>query len=93
MFRIDEAIGSLLLAYWHQGALVYAGLQAARVAKLAVTGGPPEVDTWVEPRLLPRVTYRNWTDAGLVRHAVFEGLPKTAPEVNAKPRSLRAGPA
>ena len=34
----------------------------------------PRDSVWVEPRLVARVAYRNWTEAGRLRHPRFEGF-------------------
>jgi bifunctional non-homologous end joining protein LigD len=48
-------------------------------------GSPLELSRvhWVKPKLVAEVTFMTWTDDGLLRHVVFQGLrdDKPAPEV------------
>lgn len=43
-------------------------------------GEIPGEPVWVEPRLVAKVGYRDWTDAGRLRHPRFVGFSDTPPE-------------
>lgn len=82
-----DAYGSLHIAQYNGGRLVYAGSVGtgltpkhvadlrARVTSTAtrvVEGAPAaKQDVWVEPTAVVEVRYLEWTDAGQLRHPVF----------------------
>jgi bifunctional non-homologous end joining protein LigD len=48
---------------------------------------------WVRPELVAEVTYLTWTDDGLLRHVVYQGLREDKPASGCGGIALRCGEA
>jgi bifunctional non-homologous end joining protein LigD len=40
---------------------------------------------WVRPKVVAEVTYLTWTDDGLLRHVVYQGLREDKPAADVRP--------
>ena len=90
--RREGELGALVVGYYDDGALRYAGkvgtgfaaadlrllgerLEPLRVEESPFEGRqPPQGTSFVKPELVAQVKFAEWTSAGTLRHASYEGL-------------------
>jgi bifunctional non-homologous end joining protein LigD len=111
---VGRPIGALLLGYYRDQQLVYAGRVGTgfdgkvladlhrRLVKQKQAPCPFENvparerrdGHWVRPELVAQIEFGSWTDAGIVRHASFQGLREDKPAYAVgPPESLKFPPA
>ncbi|HUE73355.1 MAG TPA: DNA ligase D [Pirellulaceae bacterium] len=106
-------LGALLVGYFDEGQLVYAGrvgtgfdaaalrqlkerLQSLRQTNSPFAELPPRERVrrmqWVRPQMVAQFEFGSWTDAGILRHASFQGLREDKPAAAVgPPESLAKG--